>query len=125
MYALNNASLYNYIDELKNANQITKEVASSTEKLVQSILEEVDAAKAASFLSNSTAIEAYTDAVRELTMTVQDANDNTKVVNAASILTSDDYTVRQRTEAFEALRATIASLGDSDMLSAFTTAYSE
>lgn len=125
MYALNNATLYNYIDLLKEGNQLTKETAASTEQLVQAILEEVDAAKSASFLHNPDAITQYVNAIKGLSMTIQNINGDTKSVNAASILTSDDYTVRQRTEAFEQLRATIASFGDQDMLDAFTTAFSE
>ena len=104
MYALNNSYLYNSIDALK----IDKERAKAIEKVTQSMLEQVDAAKAASILADQRQINKYVDAM-------------VSQGDAASILSSDDYSVTERVAAFKKLHEAMASLGDADILEAFDT----
>lgn len=125
MYALNNSTLYNYIDNLKQANQLTNEAATTTEKFVQALLDETDAAKAAALMDDPAQIEAYVDAIKDLTISVKNAEGEWKSQNATSILTSDDSSIHDRVRAFKELRSAVESLGDPEIAKAFESAYSE
>ena len=46
IYSINNSSLYEYMDELKESGSITDEVAASVEKFTQNILDNISAAEA-------------------------------------------------------------------------------
>ena len=125
MYSLNNVTLYEYIDKLKETTDITNEAAAATEQLVQAMLAEVDATKAASLLNNPKQIEAYVNAVQGVQSVFKNSKGEKTFGNAAEILNSESYSIRERTEAFEALRDAILDLGDPEITKAFNTAYSE
>ena len=103
MYALNNAYLYTAIDALN----IDKERAKAVETITQNMLEQLDAAKAAAILADQSQIDQY--------IAVMSNSD------AASILSSDDYSITERVQAFEELHNAIAALGDDEILNAFET----
>ena len=121
MYSLNNVALYEYIDLLKETTDITEEAASATEKLVQSILSEVKADKAAELLNNPELIKKYTNAIKDLQSTYTDAEGKIQTNSASIILGSDDYSITERTKAFKQLKQSIIDLGDEAVLEAFLT----
>ena len=76
--------------------------------MTQNMLSSLSVEKAAALLANPSQIDQYIKALGSKG-------------DAASILQSDDYTIRQRVEAFEELRGAVAELGDPEILEAFKT----
>jgi hypothetical protein len=76
------------------------------------MLEQLDAAKATAILEDQSKIDQLTNTL---------ANNG----EAASILSSDDYTIHERVNAFRELHDAIISLGDSEITEAFETVNSE
>ena len=108
IYSLNNAYLYEQIDEFKKLSKDNAKYAKDIEKMTQNMLSSLSVEKAAALLANPSQIDQYIKALGSKG-------------DAASILQSDDYTIRQRVEAFEELRGAVAELGDPEILEAFKT----
>jgi len=117
IYALNNNTLYEYIDNLGDAQE-------GVEKLTQSILENMSVEEAWAYANDEThaGIKALTDAINKLQM---DVGGDEGLTSTAKVLASDSYTFSQRIEAFKQLEEQIASTGDSAALASFREAYSE
>lgn len=108
MYALNNAYLYQQIDNLN----IDKERAKVIENITQNMLTQLKAEKAAALLANQSQIDTYIGAL---------AGQG----DAAETLASEDKTIRERVEAFKKLHQAMADLGDDAILEAFDTVNKE
>lgn len=109
IYAINNAKLYDFVDGLEDAQE-------GVEKLAQSLLSQLSPAEALAFANASDKIEAL---VKKLNNTAVQVGD--KTVGITGILTSDDYSVVDKVNAYrEALEALDGSMRD-----AFETVYSD
>lgn len=108
IYSLNNAYLYEQIDEFKKLSKDNAKYAKDIEKMTQNMLSSLSVEKAAALLANPSQIDQYIQALGSRG-------------DAASILQSDDYTISERVEAFEELRGAVAELGDPEILEAFKT----
>ncbi len=122
MYALNNATLYSYIDKLKQTTHWSDEAATATQRLTQAMLESLDPQKAAELLDNPAKIQKYVDTIARVQASYTDTNGNAVVTTAASILDSDDRTIKERVEAFRELKTAIEALGDPEVTKAFMEA---
>ena len=105
MYALNNASMYEYLNNLQN---LTNEQRTSVRQMTQAVLENLDKQAAYSLLGNEQRLSDYTRLMGE----------NAGLI---AILQSDDSTIKERVEAFENLRSTVQSFGDPEITEAFIT----
>ena len=99
IYALNNANLYALIDDTDNLNE-------GTEKLIQSLLEELDLEEAVALLQDPDRIKDYIDQVQD----------------GVDVFMDESKSIRERVEAYEKLRD---SLTDPEMRDALKSAYSE
>lgn len=121
MYALNNATLQQSIDQLKESYVgFTDEAASATESLTQAILENVEATKAFELMNNSEAITKLVESLSKVSGTYTDSNGDSVIASAAEILDSDDRSFQERIRAFEELKAVVVSLGDPALTQAFS-----
>lgn len=94
IYAMNNNSLYEYIDTLKDANQLTTDQAQALEKVTQKMLETVSATEAYELAQNPERIQKLTDKLREHT-------------DALEVLASATGTIKERTEAYDEISKTL------------------
>ena len=113
-YAINNNSLYEYIDTLG-------EVADGVESFTQSILENLSAEEAFAYAQDesASAIQRLVDTVNKTTFI------NGKTDSLVNILQSDDYSIKERISAFKELTNTIASLGDPTLSKAFAETFQQ
>ena len=117
IYAMNNNTLYEYIDTLGTENK-------SVETLTQSLLKQLDAYTALDYANNPQKVRAVVDALAELKTVVNDTNKNLREeVYLTDVLTSDDYSIKDKTEAWREAQKALA--GNSDALKAFQTQYQE
>ena len=113
--AINNNTLYEYIDSLKDAGK-------ETEAFAQSILNELDAEQQYQY-----AIESDQHSIKNLVDTIDNATTiiNGEKIRWTDVLSSDDYTFKERINAFKELEETVKSLNDPELLKAFQNAYQE
>jgi hypothetical protein len=84
---------------------MNSETASAIEEMTQAMIEQADLDKALDFADYESQVEDLVDQVKGLEVSVQDANGELKDISAAEILTSDDYGIRDKAEAFNELKA--------------------
>lgn len=94
IYAMNNHSLYEYIDTLKDANQLTTDQAQALETVTQKMLETVSATEAYELAQNPERIQKLTDKLREHT-------------DALEVLASATGTIKERTKAYDEISKTL------------------
>lgn len=113
--AINNNTLYEYIDSLKNAGK-------ETEAFAQAILNELDAEQQYQY-----AIESDQHSIKNLVDTIDNATTaiNGEKIRWTDVLGSDDYTFKERINAFKELEKAVKSLNDPELLKAFQDAYQE
>ena len=114
IYAINNASLYDYIDAMKETKELDEETAIATEALTKKILSKVDALEALNYANHPEKVEALVKALN-----------GAKVdgIEASEILTSDDYSLKDKLEAYDAAAATLSR--DAAALGALEEAFNE
>ena len=123
LYANATYNLQNYIDKLKDTKKISNEVASSVEKMASAILDESNLQQAFSFADNPQKVEALVNRIKDLTLNATDASGELKEISTAEILTSDDYGITTKVEAFEQLKE---ALGEgSEAYKLLASAYQE
>ena len=118
LYANANAALYDYMDILKDTTDITDEAASATEELVESMIGELSLQQALDFNNNSKQIEDLVESVKDLKIEIDDSN-----ISLAKVLTSDDYGITQKADAFNQLKKQLGEYTEEYQLLA--SAYSE
>ena len=115
IYAINNNTLYEYIDSLGSVND-------GVEKFTQNILENLSAEEAWKLASEDTthAVERLVNAVNDATTIIGDDE-----VSLATILDSTKYSLQEKIEAYNQLHDEIASLGDKSLIDSFEAAYGQ
>lgn len=113
--AINNNTLYEYIDSLKDAGK-------ETEAFAQAILNELDAEQQYQY-----AIESDQHSIKNLVDTIDNATTiiNGEKIRWTDVLGSDDYTFKERINAFKELEKAVKFLNDPELLKAFQYAYQE
>ena len=114
IYANNNYELYKYIDSLKNAKD-------GVEKLAQALLSKLTPAQALAFAQQPELIAQLTDSLNSLSTTYTSLSDSTVTGTAAEVLTSDNYSIIDKINAY---KEALASL-DSEMAQVLQTTYSD
>lgn len=123
LYANATYNLQNYIDKLKDTKKISDEVASSVEKMTSVILDESSLQQAFSFADNPEKVEALVNQVKDLALNVKNVNGELEEISTAEILTSDDYGITTKVEAFEQLKEILGE--GSEAYNLLTSAYQE
>lgn len=116
LYAINNSRLYDAVDEMTD---LTEKQRDAVEDLAQSILEAVDAETALSYANSN-----YSETLATTLSQLEDIKTATnEYASVSEILTSDDYTLKDRVKAYEKIAQ---ALKDSEeALKAFTDTYSQ
>lgn len=114
LYANNNYELYKYIDSLKDAKD-------GVEKLAQSLLNKLTPAQALAFAQQPELIAQLTDSLNSLSTTYTSLSDSTVKGTAAEVLTSDNYSIIDKINAYKEALATL----DSEMAQVLQTTYSD
>lgn len=99
-------NLQDYIDKLKETENMSSETASAIEQMTQAMIEEADLDKALDFADYEKQVKDLVDQVKGLEVSVKDANGELKDISAAEILTSDDYGIQDKVAAFNDLKET-------------------
>ena len=114
IYANNNNELYKYIDSLTEAK-------AGVEDLAEALLSELTPAQALAFAEQPELISKLVDSLNSLSTTYTSLSDSSVKGTAAEVLTSDDYSVVDKVNAY---KDAIASL-DSEMAKILETTYSD
>lgn len=115
IYAINNNTLYEYIDTLGD-------VGENVEALTQKILEQMDAQEAYEYASDRSGSK-----IKQLADTINSANTiiGDSQVSLAEVLDSTQYSFEDKIKAYNDLYAAIDALGDDTALEAFKDAYGQ
>lgn len=115
LYAINNSRLYDAVDKMTT---LTENQRDAIEDLAQSILEAVDAETALNYANSN-----YSETLATILSQLDDIKTSGGTYSSvAEILTSDDYTLKDRVKAYQ---QTIQALkGNEDALKAFSDTYS-
>lgn len=116
-------NLQDYIDKLKETENMSTETASAIEKMTQAMIEETDLDEALDFADYEQKVADLVDQVKGLEVSVKDTNGEFKDISAAEILTSDDYGIRDKAKAFNELKQTLGESSEEYKLLA--TAYKD
>lgn len=116
-------NLQDYIDKLKETENMSSETASAIEKMTQAMIEEADLNKALDFADYEGQVADLVNQVKDLEVSVKDTNEEFKNISAAEILTSDDYGIRDKVNAFNELKQTLGESSEEYQLLA--TAYKD
>ena len=114
LYANNNNELYKYINSLKEVNQ-------GVEQLAQSLLNELTPAQALAFAKQPELISKLVDSLNSLSTTYTSLSDSSVKGTAAEVLTSDDYSVVDKVNAYKDAMASL----DNEMAKILETTYSD
>lgn len=114
IYANNNYELYKYIDSLEDAKD-------GVEKLAQSLLNKLTPAQALAFAQQPELIAQLTDSLNSLSTTYTSLSDSTVKGTAAEVLTSDNYSIIDKINAYKEALAAL----DSEMAQVLQTTYSD
>ena len=97
-------NLQDYIDKLKEIENMSAETASAIEQMTQAMIEEADLDKALDFADYEAQVADLVNQVKNLEISVRDANGEFKDISVAEIITSDDYGIRDKVDAFNELK---------------------
>lgn len=100
LYAINNSRLYDYIDNLKEVTNLEEERAGAIENLTAAMLAELSVQDAYNYTLNEDNVGQLVDRFIELDVAIEDVEEGMKKVSAAKILTSDDYGITEKAQAF-------------------------
>lgn len=127
IYALANNKLYDHIDLLKANGELTEENSAAVEELTQSIIENMSAEEAWQHVSsgNGQKIKDLTEAWAELNIEATNASGKLTKTGVASILTSDDYSLKDKVNAYKVALQTVRDLNDTVAFEAFSKQFSE
>ena len=114
IYANNNNELYKYIDSLTEAK-------AGVEDLAEALLSELTPAQALAFAEQPELISKLVDSLNSLSTTYTSLSDSSVKGTAAEVLTSDDYSVVDKVNAYKDAMASL----DSEMAKILETTYSD
>lgn len=114
IYANNNNELYKYIDSLT-------EVKEGVEDLAEVLLSELTPAQALAFAEQPELISKLVDSLNSLSTTYASLSDSSVKGTAAEVLTSDDYSVVDKVNAYKDAMASL----DNEMAKILETTYSD
>lgn len=114
IYANNNNELYKYIDSLTEAK-------AGVEDLAEVLLRELTPAQALAFAEQPELISKLVDSLNSLSTTYTSLSDSSVKGTAAEVLTSDDYSVVDKVNAYKDAMASL----DSEMAKILETTYSD
>ena len=112
LYANAIYNLQNYIDELKETGDVANEAAAAVEKLTQTMIEEATLAEAQEFSDNQASVRSLVDSIKTLNKEVTNTSGKLQKVSMAEILTSDDYGIKAKAEAFRDLKNQLGAFSD-------------
>ena len=120
-----NSWLYDYIDEITEdpENNLTESTLSAVEELVANMLGTLSLSDALEYNQNTERINNLVDSVKSLTTEVKDLAGVTKNISLAEVLTSDDYGITEKTQAYIELKDSLGSTSDAFIL--LENAYSQ
>ena len=127
VYALNNNTMYDYVDLLKQQGDLTESAAGAVEELTQQILEQISVEEAWVYVNNASDLEikALVNTISKLTTTVKNANGKMEKLNIANVLTSDDYSLQDQVNAYKQGLGAINQLGDKAAIAAYEATYNQ
>ena len=100
LYAINNSRLYDYIDNLKDTINLEEERADAIENLTTAMLAELSVQDAYNYTLDKDSVGQLASRFIELNVAVEDVEEGMKQISAAKILTSDDYGITEKAQAF-------------------------
>lgn len=123
IYAGFNNEIYSYLDSKYSNDNSNK--TSAVQSLIQSIGENLDAEIAFEYWDNPEKIQALTDSFMSLKTVVNETNDSieTTTESIAEVLTTEDYSLKDRVEAYEETKRVLND--NKDALEAFSAAYQQ
>lgn len=114
IYANNNNELYKYIDSLTEAK-------AGVEDLAEVLLSELTPAQALAFAKQPELISKLVDSLNSLSTTYTSLSDSSVKGTAAEVLTSDDYSIVDKVNAYKDAMASL----DNEMAKILETTYSD
>lgn len=111
IYALNNQAIYDKVDALKKEKGLTDEVASSIESLTQSMMENLSVKDAWSFADDPAKVNKLTETIANLRTEAKNLEGELEDISLAEVLDSDDYSTKDKVEAYKELIAELEKLG--------------
>ena len=114
IYANNNNELYKYIDSLTEAK-------AGVEDLAEVLLSELTPAQALAFAEQPELISKLVDSLNSLSTTYTSLSDSSVKGTAAEVLTSDDYSIVDKVNAYKDAMASL----DNEMAKILETTYSD
>lgn len=114
IYANNNNELYKYIDSLTEAK-------AGVEDLAEVLLSELTPAQALAFAEQPELISKLVDSLNSLSTTYTSLSDSSVKGTAAEVLTSDDYSIVDKVNAYKDAMASL----DNEMAKVLETTYSD
>ena len=121
-YAINNSTLYNYIDSLTDASEAEK---AALESVTQTVLSGLSAKQAYEYAIDETGekIKNLTDALQDLDKVQREVNGRQTGISLVELLDSDDYDLKDKVHAYE--EAAKALEYNKEAYDAFKSAYQE
>ena len=116
VYATNNAYLYDQIDALKETGKYTDKQLAATEKIGQAILENLSAEEALEWAQSK-----QSEKLAKHLNSMGNIKIDGELVSLVEALSSDDYELKDRVNAFKAIADTLSG----DALEAFKDAYND
>lgn len=125
IFALNNNELYEYIDKLKESGELTAEEASATEALTQSLLDNMSVSEAWGYaqVDNGVKVQKVVDRLKDLTIQAKNTKGELENIGVGTILTTDDYSLKEQVEAYELALQSLEELGDKAAINSFTESF--
>ena len=126
IYALNNQEIYDNMDILKESKSLTDDAAASIEGMTQSLMENLTAEEAWEFAEHPDKIAALTEALADLETQAMGVNGKMQELSSAEVLASDDYSLKDRVEAYQEIVDQLESMGAeyASVLESFQKEYS-
>ena len=117
--AVNNTQLYKQIDKMKEANELNEEEAAAVEAVTQALFDEMNAEENWQYAQDTTgqSIERLIKKIREQQIALEDGSE----ISAATILNSEDYTLKEQVQAFKEIEKSLQ--GDTVALQALRDSY--
>ena len=117
--AVNNTQLYKQIDLMKESNELNEEEAAAVEAVTQALFSEMSAEENWQYAQDKTgqSIERLIKKIKEQQIVLEDGSK----ISAATILNSEDYTLKEQVQAFKEIEKSLQ--GDTVALQAFRDSY--
>lgn len=112
------------INELKKTDKdFTDEIATATEEVAQALVEAASLQDAFDYADNIEGVKVMIEKIKDIKVSVQDIDGSMSSINASKILTSDDYGLTGKVEAFSKMKQALA--GSATELALLNETYSQ